>query len=248
MSMRTVKSSDWSALVMRSGSRYPTLNFYIELNASQFESLEMFARLGMLPMELLTIASNTRTAIGFQSRLISSSNLPRVAQPSLWHSIVPKFLRSRRIDPQSTSHTSGDSSKEWNTATPFLILGVLVGSQAIHLINLKKDIVHFSRKADAKITLLREVIRRVQAGENVDVEKVLGTGDPTSEREWEDVMKEVENDDHLWQEKRWKVNRKAKLQAAREQQQAGKRTPENDSSTAKAAAVTLQPGTKSRFY
>ena len=36
------------------------------------------------------------------------------------------------------------------------------------------------------MNLLREVIKRVQAGEDVDVRKELGTGDPVKEKEWED--------------------------------------------------------------
>lgn len=40
------------------------------------------------------------------------------------------------------------------------------------------------RKAEAKLGLLKEVIERVQNGEDVDVEKVLGTGDAESERQW----------------------------------------------------------------
>lgn len=37
-----------------------------------------------------------------------------------------------------------------------------------------------------KIGLLKELIDRVQRGENVDVEGMLGTGDEEKEREWED--------------------------------------------------------------
>lgn len=40
------------------------------------------------------------------------------------------------------------------------------------------------RKAEAKIGVLREVIERVQRGEDVRVEEVLGTGDGVSEGEW----------------------------------------------------------------
>ena len=69
---------------------------------------------------------------------------------------------------------------------PYIILGLLIGSQAIQMIALKNNIANFSRRADAKIGLLREVIERVQRGEEVDVERVLGTGDKESEREWED--------------------------------------------------------------
>lgn len=40
------------------------------------------------------------------------------------------------------------------------------------------------RKAEAKIGLLREVVERVQRGEEVDVEGVLGTGEEGREGEW----------------------------------------------------------------
>ena len=49
---------------------------------------------------------------------------------------------------------------------------------------------NFSRKTDAKLSLLREIVQRVKNGENVDVKKALGTGDPQQEAEWEEVMKE----------------------------------------------------------
>lgn len=60
----------------------------------------------------------------------------------------------------------------------------MVGSQSIQLIALRNETLAFSRKADAKIALLKEVIRRVQAGEDVDVEKMLGTGVEAQEKEW----------------------------------------------------------------
>lgn len=40
------------------------------------------------------------------------------------------------------------------------------------------------RKAEAKIGLLKEVVGRVQKGEEVDVEGLLGTGDEGKEGEW----------------------------------------------------------------
>ncbi|KAG9603923.1 hypothetical protein KCV04_g18935, partial [Aureobasidium melanogenum] len=36
----------------------------------------------------------------------------------------------------------------------------------------------------------------------VDVERVLGTGDPEKEKEWEQVMQELESDNILWKKKR----------------------------------------------
>lgn len=89
--------------------------------------------------------------------------------------MIPKPLKDRGTAPKS---------REWNPATPYIILSLLVGSQAIQILWLKQERAHSLRKAEAKIGVLREVIERVQNGEDVDVEKVLGTGDAESEREW----------------------------------------------------------------
>jgi hypothetical protein len=62
---------------------------------------------------------------------------------------------------------------------------LLIGSNSIQMITLKNDFANFSRKVDSKIALLREVIERVQKGEDVDVEGLLGGGDPEKELEWE---------------------------------------------------------------
>jgi hypothetical protein len=56
------------------------------------------------------------------------------------------------------------------------------------MIALRNNFAAFSRRADAKIGLLREVIERVQKGEEVDVEGLLGTGDKQQEKEWEAGM------------------------------------------------------------
>jgi hypothetical protein len=101
--------------------------------------------------------------------------------------LIPKPLRS---SPSTTSPattptpTSSKSSREWNPATPFVILGLLVGSQAIQILWLKQERAHSTRRVETKIGVLREVLERVQRGEDVDVEGVLGTGDVGREREW----------------------------------------------------------------
>lgn len=54
------------------------------------------------------------------------------------------------------------------------------------MITLRNEYTVFSRKSDAKIALLKDVLERVQRGEHVDVEKLLGTGDEQQEQEWKD--------------------------------------------------------------
>ena len=65
---------------------------------------------------------------------------------------------------------------------------MLIGSQSINLIVLKNEWTVFSRMADTKIAALKEVIERLQRGEDVDVERMLGTGDERQEQEWKDGM------------------------------------------------------------
>jgi uncharacterized NAD-dependent epimerase/dehydratase family protein len=102
-------------------------------------------------------------------------SIPRIIQPSFWASMIPKPLKTRSEQPRR---------KEWNPATPYIILGLLVGSQAIQILWLKQERTHNLRRAEAKIGVLREVIERVQRGEDVSVEAALGTGDAADEREW----------------------------------------------------------------
>ncbi|KAJ4373858.1 hypothetical protein N0V83_002597 [Neocucurbitaria cava] len=131
-------------------------------------------------------------------------SLPRIVQPSFWASMVPRPIKG---------HSGQPKVREWNPATPYIILGLLVGSQAIQTLWLKQERAHSLRKAEAKIGVLREVIERVQRGEDVSVEKVLGTGDAASEREWAEVLKDIEDEEVLFQSKK---RRKALRQAAAE--------------------------------
>lgn len=71
------------------------------------------------------------------------------------------------------------------------------------------------RRAELKIGKLREVVEALQRGEEIDVEKALGTGDETQEREWEEALKEIEEEDRVWQTNRQK-KREAKARALEE--------------------------------
>ncbi|QSS61711.1 hypothetical protein I7I51_03888 [Histoplasma capsulatum] len=74
----------------------------------------------------------------------------------------------------------------------------LIGSQAIRMIMLRNECANYNRSADAKMRLLKEVIERIQKGEDVDVKRLLGTGDEAKEREWEEVLREIEQEESLW--------------------------------------------------
>lgn len=89
---------------------------------------------------------------------------------------------------------------------------------------IKTESVAFNRKADLKIQKLREVIEKLQRGEEVDVEKVLGTGDELQEQEWEEALRELQEEDRLWQSNRQK-SREEKDRLAKEEQDAN---PVND--------------------
>ena len=143
-------------------------------------------RIGDLPYLL----SRTSPAVGAsvtlrQIRTHWSDKLPAIIRPSFWSSLYPNLgnrVRNwRRKDPSKVG-----KSKEWNPATFYIWIFMLIGSQSINMIALKNDYSIFSRKADAKIALLKDVIEKIQRGEEVDVEKALGTGDEAQEQEWKD--------------------------------------------------------------
>lgn len=56
------------------------------------------------------------------------------------------------------------------------------------MIALRNEFATFTRRADAKIGLLKEIIERIQKGEEVDVESLLGTGNVQKEKEWEEGL------------------------------------------------------------
>ncbi|KAI9763189.1 MAG: hypothetical protein M1840_000855 [Geoglossum simile] len=137
--------------------------------------------------------------------VVSEGSLPRVVQPSLWVSLIPKFLCQKT--PKDPAKPAKPKSKEWNPATFYIVIFLLIGSQAIQMIALKKELTNFSRRADARIALLKEAVERVQRGEDVDVKALLGTGDQAAEKEWEEVMHELAQENSLRQDKKKKPNK-----------------------------------------
>lgn len=125
----------------------------------------------------------------------AAPHLPRILQPELWETIIPSSIRSTARQVFAKRQT-----KKTNPATYFIWIYILIGSQAIRIIQTKREFAEFSRKSDLQIEKLREVIRKLQAGEEVDVEKALGTGVPEEEQAWEDALREIENEERLWTE------------------------------------------------
>lgn len=99
---------------------------------------------------------------------------------------MPKSLRAETEAENQPPSNVQQKSKDWNPATFFIVIFMLIGSQAIQMISLQRSFDLFSNQTEAKLSTLREVVNRIRAGEEVDVEGMLGTGDATKEREWED--------------------------------------------------------------
>jgi hypothetical protein len=133
--------------------------------------------------------SETRSPL-IHIRPVSTSSLPYILQPSFWKSLVPKPFR--RDKPAFHEPVNWGPIKKlkrvrpgWNPATFFIIIFLLIGSMSINMIALRKDFTTFMRRSETRIGLLREVVEKLQRGEDVDVEKALGTGDPQQEEEWQ---------------------------------------------------------------
>lgn len=133
--------------------------------------------------------------------------LPAVLQPSFWRSLVPTFLRRDR----DAGGIATLQKKPRNPATFFIWMSLLIGSQAIQLITLHKGFERFTHETEQRLALLRDVVRRVKNGEDVDVEKELGTGDAQREKEWDEVMRELESEDAIFAERRRKANKRIEL-------------------------------------
>ncbi|KAK3990583.1 hypothetical protein QBC44DRAFT_341713 [Cladorrhinum sp. PSN332] len=139
-----------------------------------------------------------------------------VTDTSFWGSMIPKPLRKKPGD--SLKKSKVKVKKDWNPATFFICIFLMIGSMSIQMIALKRDFATFSRQADVRIGLLREVVEKIQNGEEVDVEKVLGTGDPAKEESWEEVLKDIAREDAVTNQK--KKKKQAEAAAAAEAQAA----------------------------
>jgi hypothetical protein len=111
-----------------------------------------------------------------------SDQVPTVYSREFWANLIPKPLRK--------SATSGAKpklkSKEWNPATFYIFIFLFIGSMSINQLVLRTEYNAFTERADARISVLREVVEKLHRGEDVDVERALGTGDAVREAEWKE--------------------------------------------------------------
>jgi Family of unknown function (DUF5321) len=114
----------------------------------------------------------------------ASSAIPRIAQPGLWRSMLPKFMR--RSNTPESHQPGGFSLFLQNPATHIAGLAIFCGSQAIQVIYVKNDATDRKRSSESKIRLLGDIVERIKAGEPLDLKRELGTGDPEKEKEWQD--------------------------------------------------------------
>ncbi|KAI5304786.1 hypothetical protein KEM56_005932 [Ascosphaera pollenicola] len=142
-----------------------------------------------------------------------SIHLPRILDPNLYRAIIPKGWS---VKPENDAE-SGRLPPTRNPALYYTIIFLLIGSQAIHLLVLRKEREGFERSSDARIRVLKDVIGRLQRGEDIDVKKVLGTGDEKQEKSWEELIREIEEEE-MWRRR----DARAADAAKREAQEASK--------------------------
>lgn len=151
----------------------------------------------------------------FYEDIRPESRLPRVANPNFWSSLVPKAFRTPDDPVEAAERAKARAARKkqpgfWSSPySVFVLLAILVGSNAIQIIGLRREMLNFSRKTEAKLELLREVVQKVRRGEEVDIRKALGTGNPEAEAEWEEAMKEIEVTDQGWEAREKKDQKRA---------------------------------------
>lgn len=132
---------------------------------------------------LLNLSTSLPSSRASQVRLVQSySSAPAtIVDAGFWKSLVPKFLRK-----EHRKELKARRSKEWNPATFFIVIFLCIGSMSIQMITMRNAFERHMRQTEVRIGLLKDVVEKIQKGENVDVEKMLGTGEAKKEADWEE--------------------------------------------------------------
>ncbi|KAH7159984.1 hypothetical protein B0J13DRAFT_616776 [Dactylonectria estremocensis] len=152
---------------------------------------EMSTRRLLTRPGILQAAPLPKTALhAFHTSIRLSSTAPAtVVEGTFWRSLVPKPFRKENRTP------STKKARQWNPATFFIAIFLLIGSMSIQMITLRHSFERYMRQSEARITKLRDVVERIQRGETVDVEQALGTGNAKKEADWEEMLKAIERDE-----------------------------------------------------
>jgi hypothetical protein len=132
---------------------------------------------------LLKLAASPSTfAIHHAQPVHPYSSAPvTIVDAGFWKSLVPKFLRK-----ETRQELKAKRSKDWNPATFFIVIFLCIGSMSIQMITMRNSFERHMRQAEVRIGILKEVVEKIQKGETVDVERMLGTGEPKKEADWEE--------------------------------------------------------------
>jgi len=164
----------------------------------------------------------------------------------MWENIIPTTFRSKTKELVTLKE-----KKPTNPATYFIWIYLLIGSQAIRIVQVKNDYATFSRKSDLQLEKLREVVRKLQAGEEVDVEKVLGTGVPEEEEAWEQALREIQEEERVWTDSKRQKREKKRLEKEQAEQDAKERedaSPVNATTHAAPISSSNPPYAAPGFY
>jgi hypothetical protein len=112
----------------------------------------------------------------------SSTGPATVVDTGFWTSLIPKPLRR-----ENRKGPKRKKSREWNPATFFIVMFLFVGSMSIQLIALRNQTERYNRQSTVRIEQLRAALKRLQNGEEVNVDKLLGDVDESpQEADWEE--------------------------------------------------------------
>lgn len=115
-----------------------------------------------------------------QCRPISTGTPATIVDAGFWKSLVPKPLR------RENRKRTAKKTKDWNPMTFYIVMFLFIGSMSIQMIALRNQTNRYIRQSSVRIGLLKEIIQRIQNGEDVDVDKILGAGDAQKEADWEE--------------------------------------------------------------
>ncbi|KAM0254825.1 hypothetical protein ACHAQJ_006365 [Trichoderma viride] len=150
-------------------------------------SQRLFLHAGRQSIAALAANSISHVRLGLR---FSSTAPVTIVEGSFWKSLIPKPMRKANRNKLKTK-----AQKEWNPATYFIVMFLFIGSMSIQMIALRNQTERYMRQSSLRVAQLREVVQRIQNGEDVDVEKMLGTGDAQKEMEWEEVLQAIERDE-----------------------------------------------------